>query len=153
MPYPYVLQCRESCNRSIGIKHDVATTVEGEITRNYAASAPCSIKDIFTAACDGDAPALGMYLEMGVDIDSLGRPNKPYGTTFNRCSNFCATPLCFAAAYGREKAVEFLLANGANPSKPSSTGIRPFEYARHRRYGTIMELLQQAERKQAHCAG
>ncbi|EAN80186.1 ankyrin repeat protein, putative [Trypanosoma equiperdum] len=148
MPYPDVLQCRNSKVEAVVIKHDVAVAADGAVTSSYAVNAPCGTKDIYLAACDGDTVALDMFLRMGVDINSIGRPTQRYGTTFDRCSHFCATPLCFAAAYGREKAVAFLLEKGADAFRTSSTGIRPWEYARHRRYRIIMDMLQTAEEKQ-----
>ncbi|KAH8604883.1 putative Ankyrin repeats (3 copies) [Trypanosoma vivax] len=148
MPYPHVLQCRESSREATRVKYDVSVTTDGVVLRSPPANSKCVIQNIFTAACDGDVPAIQMFLLRGDDINSWGRPAPNYGTTFNRCSHFQATPLCFAAAYGREKAVSMLLSAGADPMKPSTTGVRPLEYAKHRSYAAIVEMLMVAEREQ-----
>ncbi|ESL10660.1 ankyrin repeat protein [Trypanosoma rangeli SC58] len=148
MPYPYVLQCRESFPADMVTMYDVAVTAGGSIT---SALSPCSKHgkcNIFLAACDGDVPALRMFLGAGVNINSMGQPNPQYGPQFDRRTLFQAPPLCYAAGYGREKAVAALLEDGADPLKTSSTGFKAMDYARHRGYAAIMEMLEAAEKRQ-----
>ncbi|RNF01382.1 ankyrin repeat protein [Trypanosoma rangeli] len=148
MPYPYALQCRETLPADVIAMYDVTVTTGGSIT---SVLSPCSKhgkSNIFLAACDGDVPALRMFLGAGVDINSMGEPSPQYGPQFNRRTLFRAPPLCYAAGYGREKAVAALLEDGADPLKTSSTGFKAIDYARHRGYMIIVEMLEAAERGQ-----
>ncbi|KEG09454.1 ankyrin repeat protein [Trypanosoma grayi] len=147
MPYPYVLQCRDSAPEELVARNDVGITAEGDVTRTLSQSFKCGTHDIFLAACDGDVPAMRMFLKIGVDINSMGQPNPQYGPTFDRRTLFLAPPLCYAAGYGREKAVAALLEDGADPLKTSSTGFKAWDYARHRGYTAIMEMLEVAEQQ------
>ncbi|ORC86021.1 ankyrin repeat protein [Trypanosoma theileri] len=148
MPYPYALQCRESASKDVVVKYDVGIMADGTVTRELSECGKHAKGNIFLAACDGDVPAIRMFLNAGVDINSMGQPDPPYGPSFDRRTLFRAPPLCFAAGYGREKAVAALLEEGADVLKRSSTGIKPVEYARHRSYTAIVEMLEAAEERQ-----
>ncbi|KAH9586365.1 hypothetical protein LSM04_008077 [Trypanosoma melophagium] len=145
MPYPYSLQYRESASRDVVVKYDVGVLADGSVTRELSKCGKHAKGNIFLAACDGDVPAIRMFLSAGVNINSMGQPDPAYGPSFDRRTLFSATPLCFAAGYGREKAVAALLEDGADVLKASSTGLKPVDYARHRSYTAIVEMLEAAE--------
>ncbi|RNF22804.1 ankyrin repeat protein [Trypanosoma conorhini] len=148
MPYPYVLQCRESAPADVVVKYDAAVTAGGDVTSVLSSCSKHGGHNIFLAACDGDVPALRMFLATGVDINSMGQPKPQYGPQFDRRTLFRAPPLCYAAGYGREKAVAALLEDGADALKTSSTGFKAVDYARHRGYAAIVEMLEAAEKRQ-----
>lgn len=117
---------------------DVVATVRGDV------SAGGDGLDIFHAACDGDVGALEACVQGGVDVNGVGQPDPARygsGVQFQQRWLFCAPPLVFAAAFGREDAVRCLLEYGADPRVPSSTGLRAQDYAARRGYGVIVELL------------
>ncbi|EAN88557.1 putative ankyrin repeat protein [Trypanosoma cruzi] len=147
MPYPYILQCRESSPEDVIVKYDVAATTGGDLTSVFSLTSKPGNHNIFVAACDGDVPALRMFLGLGVDINEMGQPNPQYGPQFDRRTLFRAPPLCYAAGYGREKAVAALLEDGADALKTSSTGFKAVDYARHRGYTAIVQMLESAEER------
>ncbi|AYU76480.1 conserved hypothetical protein [Leishmania infantum JPCM5] len=99
--------------------------------------------DIFHAACDGDVAALDACLRSASNIDALGQPDpaRYNGFQFKQRWLFRAPPLVFAAAFGREEAVRFLLEHGANPHVASTTGLRAQDYAAQRGYSAIVLML------------
>lgn len=105
--------------------------------------------DIFHAACDGDAMMLAYNIYYGADINGLGQPNPMYydGKPLEKRWSFCAPPLVFAAAFGRERAVRALLAWGADVHGRSSTGLEAKDYAAKRGYSAIVSMLEAEERK------
>lgn len=105
-------------------------------------------RDIFHAACDGDAELLHAYVMAGVDINAVGQPHpqRYEGAQFEQRWTFTATPLIFAAAFGRDRAVRALLQWGANVNSQSSTGLTARDYAEARGYVAIVDCLVQAER-------
>ncbi|CBZ24192.1 conserved hypothetical protein [Leishmania mexicana MHOM/GT/2001/U1103] len=99
--------------------------------------------DIFHAACDGDVAALDACLRSASSIDALGQPDpaRYNGVQFKQRWLFRAPPLVFAAAFGREEAVRFLLEHGADPHVASTTGLRAQDYAAQRGYSAIVLML------------
>ncbi|KAG5485471.1 hypothetical protein LSCM1_07555 [Leishmania martiniquensis] len=102
----------------------------------------CAI-DIFHAACDGDVVALDACLQSAVSINGIGQPDpaRYNGVQLKQRWLFRAPPLVFAAAFGREEAVRFLLAHGADPQVASTTGLRARDYAAQRGYDCIAQML------------
>ncbi|GET86287.1 hypothetical protein, conserved [Leishmania tarentolae] len=117
---------------------EVVTSVPGEKCRSEG-----SAIDIFHAACDGDVTALGECLRNTSNINALGQPDpaRYNGVQFKQRWLFRAPPLVFAAAFGREEAVQFLLEHGADPYVASTTGLRAQDYAAQRGYSAIVLML------------
>ncbi|AIN95953.1 hypothetical protein LPMP_090370 [Leishmania panamensis] len=117
---------------------DVFASVQGGQCRDED-----SAIDIFHAACDGDVVALDSCIRGAADINAIGQPDpaRYNGIQFKQRWLFRAPPLVFAAAFGREEAVRFLLAHGADPDVASTTGLRARDYAARRGYGSIVQLV------------
>ncbi|KAK7198913.1 Ankyrin repeats (3 copies)/Ankyrin repeat/Ankyrin repeats (many copies) [Novymonas esmeraldas] len=100
--------------------------------------------DIFHAACDGDVAALQVCVRSGANVNAVGQPDpaRYNGVQLQQRWLFRAPPLIFAAAFGREEAVQFLMAHGADPTLSSTTGLRAVDYAVRRRYDAIVRLLE-----------
>ncbi|KPA77518.1 hypothetical protein ABB37_06901 [Leptomonas pyrrhocoris] len=106
--------------------------------------------DVFHAACDGDVAALAAWVSgvppasLPARVNVVGQPDPATynGVQFQQRWLFRASPLIFAAAFGREEAVRFLLAHGADPGVKSSTGLRAVDYAAKRRYTNIVAMLR-----------
>jgi len=100
------------------------------------------VKDIFRAAIEGDIECLAVNLEIGVKVNCLGQPSKKWGPQFDKCVGYQATPLHYAASYGRLDAVEFLLQNGADARVKSSSGHTAKDYARVRYYTDVVRIIE-----------
>jgi hypothetical protein len=109
-----------------------------------------NIIDVYHAACDGDVGALTAWVArvppalLSVRINAVGQPDprKYNGVQLQQRWLFRAPPLVYAAAFGREDAVAFLLAHGADVNVKSSTGLRAVDYAAMRGYTTIAAMLR-----------
>ncbi|KPI86304.1 hypothetical protein ABL78_4651 [Leptomonas seymouri] len=106
--------------------------------------------DVYHAACDGDVGLLAQWAKevspssLSSRVNALGQPDPATynGVQFKQRWLFRAPPLTFAAAFGREEAVSFLLAHGADPRVKSSTGLRAVDYAERRGYTNIVVMLR-----------
>ena len=65
-----------------------------------------------------------------------------FGSEPNASDFLGETALHYAAASGQEKAVEALLALGADPSLKNNAGEKPSDTARRRAYLSIVKLLE-----------
>jgi ankyrin repeat protein len=78
----------------------------------------------------GDIPVAETLLEYGADINSID-------------TEWCSTPLGWAARYGQKDMVEYLLKKGADPNQPENElWAVPFAWAERRGYKEIAELLR-----------
>lgn len=141
MSYGAVLQRRwTDPSKTIQTHATVAATTEGE--ESTAVPAASCVKDIWRAAIEGDVECLQANVSLGVDVNALGQPGPGiWGPRFGKCGLFKASPLHFAASFGREEAVRFLLANGARVEQRSASGLTAKEYARRRQYEKIVAML------------
>ncbi|CCW69538.1 unnamed protein product [Phytomonas sp. Hart1] len=108
---------------------------------------PARMLDIFHAACDGDCKMIELNLHAGININAIGQPNPTAydGVQFEKRWTYYATPLIFAAAFGRENAVSYLLKQGADVRILSSTCLTAKEIAAHRGYEAVVGMLEGAE--------
>lgn len=129
---------------------DVVTSVEGSDDADATGQEVGAI-GVYHAACDGDVGALAGWIarvqppsSLPARINAPGQPDPATynGVQFQQRWLFQAPPLIFAAAFGREDAVRFLLDNGADPQVRSSTGLRAVDYAEQRGYAAIASLLR-----------
>ena len=99
-------------------------------------------KDIYLAAIEGDIECIQTNVDLGIDVNALGKPSKIWGYRFEKSSSFRAAPLHFAASYNRLLAVDLLLKNGADASVKSCSGLTARDYAQLRGYDDINALLE-----------
>ena len=81
------------------------------------------VKDIFTAAVEGDVECILANLDLGVDVNAFGQPRQIWGPRYEKAGLFNATPLHFACGYNRELAVKALLQRGARTDLRSGSGL------------------------------
>ena len=70
-----------------------------------------------------------LWLDHEADINSLDEESG-------------ASPLFYAASWGRVEAVELLLSRGADASRPNRRGQTPFEAARENDHKDVADLLR-----------
>lgn len=126
-PYDPVLQCH-------------VTPADKAKVRDDNGVARC-VKDIFQAAIEGDLECIRANLDLGVDINRMGQPGQCWGPRFDKSGLFYATPLHYACSYNREHAVRLLLQRGARTDIRSASGLTCKEYARRRKYISVVQLL------------
>ncbi|KAG5484573.1 hypothetical protein CUR178_07164 [Leishmania enriettii] len=131
-----------AANAAAAQLRDRACEVVSSVQDDERREEGCTI-DIFHAACDGDVAALDACVRSGVSINAIGQPDpaRYNGVQFKQRWLFRAPPLVFAAAFGREEAVRFLLAHGADSHATSTTGLRARDYAVGRGYDAIVRML------------
>lgn len=76
----------------------------------------------------GDLEKAAIFLEHGADINA-------------RDLDICSTPLGWAAKFGQEPMVEFLLQRGADPDLPGPSWASPRAWANRRGHSKIVERL------------
>eukprot|EP00906_Rhabdomonas_costata_P027400 RCo038919 len=103
-----------------------------------------TLKDIFLSAIEGDQESIVHNLEMGVDINEVGWPSNGWGP-FSKLPGFEATALHYAVGYGNKETVQLLLERGARTDIKTRSGFYAYEYAEHRGYQDILELLKKHE--------
>lgn len=130
--------------------HDHDSTHNGSCGPARPPSAEGVVRDVYHAACDGDVDALAAWVARvpaALLSSRVNAPGQPDPTTYNGVQFqqrwlFRAPPLVFAAAFGREDAVRFLLDHGADAQVKSSTGLRAIDYAEKRGYVNIVAMLR-----------
>ncbi len=81
-------------------------------------------------AAKGDAAAAAVCLEHGAELDAVE-------------TEWCSTPLGWAAREGKTEMVAWLLAQGADPGLPvEEAWARPVEWARRRGHSGALEVLE-----------
>jgi ankyrin repeat protein len=89
------------------------------------------IKPLHRCAAKSDLLIADVLLEFGADINSID-------------TEWCSTPLAWAARHGQKDMVEWLLKKGADPTQPENElWARPLAWAERRGYKEIAELLKQ----------
>ncbi|CCW62204.1 unnamed protein product [Phytomonas sp. EM1] len=116
--------------------------------RQQEEDVPVRMLDIFHAACDGDCKMIELNLQAGVNVNIMGQPNPTAynGVQFEKRWTYFATPLIFAAAFGREEAVLCLLKHGADMRILSSTCLTAKDIAVQRGYQAIVNILEESGR-------
>ena len=124
----------------------MATSPDRAIAEDPSSGERCCAKDIYLAAIEGDVECLKANVDMGADVNALGKPSKVWGYRFEKSSGFRAAPLHFAASYNRGLAVELLLKSGADVGLKSCSGLTARDYAQLRGYENINAMLDEAMR-------
>jgi ankyrin repeat protein len=77
-----------------------------------------------------DLTNAAIFIQHGADVNAVDE-------------EFCATPLGYAAKYGKKDMVEFLLKQGADPNLPASPDwTKPLAWAKRRGFGEIVDLIE-----------
>ena len=89
------------------------------------------ISKLHRCAAKNEIPIAEVLLEFGADINSIE-------------TEWCSTPLGWAARHGQKNMAEWLLKKGADPNKPENEiWARPLAWAKRQGYTEIAELLKQ----------
>lgn len=83
-------------------------------------------------AFTGEVDKAALLLQWGAQIDAID-------------DDYASTPLGYAAHWGREDMVAFLLERGANPNAAGAPWATPLAWAQRKGHGAIVERLRGAE--------